>query len=531
MPTAPVLALRAKPLEHLLIDFPDNDFILSGLRDGFSLSPSHLPTTVPAPLPRRRFSTVHRRAIQKLIAEELSERRIAGPFAQVPFKYYIEHPIFLVAKPDSKVPWRLIHDLSKPAGSSLNDLIPRIAREVKYPTVDLAVENILRLHSDVFLAKTDLASAFRNLAVRPDQFCLLVFAVENAYYVDLRLPFGAGSSCRIFQRFSNGLAHIVATACPSVVVLVYLDDFLFIGPTYETVDRAQAFFHDLCGQINLPINYDKTVRPCFCLKYLGVVLDTRRREVRLGQEKLQKLRTHIDFVLRQTTVTKLHCQRMVGLLQWAARVIRPGRTFLRRLIDLGTTVTAPHERVKITPAVCDDLLLWKTFLDAYNGIAFMSYRVVPPDKSILFASDAAGNHGFAALLPPSWAMATWPAALKHLPIHIKEILAVYLGLFLWHLRLRNTKFEVLCDNMAVVQGLNKMTARDPRLMFFLRKIVLLCLQHNILITARYISSTSNRMADLLSRGRSAQFLREFPNFDSTPTSIPPSFFSSLASLH
>jgi hypothetical protein len=47
-------------------------------------------------------------------------------------------------------------------------------------------------------------------------------------------------------------------------------------------------------------------------------------------------------------------------------------------------------------------------------------------------------------------------------------------------------------------------------MFFVRKLVLVCLNHNILFKAKHIPGTYNRLADLLSRFQVQTFKREAP---------------------
>ena len=47
--------------------------------------------------------------------------------------------------------------------------------------------------------------------------------------------------------------------------------------------------------------------------------------------------------------------------------------------------------------------------------------------------------------------------------------------------------------------INKQSCRDKILMVFVRKLVLVCLEHNILFKAKHIPGTHNILADSLSR--------------------------------
>ena len=60
---------------------------------------------------------------------------------------------------------------------------------------------------------------------------------------------------------------------------------------------------------------------------------------------------------------------LLGHLNFASRVVRPGRTFVSYLIKLSTTVTELHQHVRITAEVRLDLDMWKKFLEGWNGVS------------------------------------------------------------------------------------------------------------------------------------------------------------------
>ena len=79
---------------------------------------------------------------------------------------------------------------------------------------------------------------------------------------------------------------------------------------------------------------DKSEGPVTALVYLSIVIDTMAGELRLPDSKLPRLKT-----LLQQWGTKRVCRRrglesLIDLLNHACKVVRPGRSFLRRLIDL-----------------------------------------------------------------------------------------------------------------------------------------------------------------------------------------------------
>ena len=70
--------------------------------------------------------------------------------------------------------------------------------------------------------------------------------------------------------------------------------------------------------------------------------------------------------------------------------------------------------------------------------------------------------------------------------------------------------------------INKKSCRDKSLMFFVRKLVLVCLNNNILFKAKHIPGVNNRLADCLSRLQVQTFKQLAPeNMKALPTNIPP----------
>ena len=68
--------------------------------------------------------------------------------------------------------------------------------------------------------------------------------------------------------------------------------------------------------------------------FLGLEFDTLRMDARLPKDELKKATEGIVRILeRKSSTTHKELQLLVGLLSFAAKVIYPGRAFLRRLYD------------------------------------------------------------------------------------------------------------------------------------------------------------------------------------------------------
>ena len=158
--------------------------------------------------------------IDDKIRKELALGRIMGPYDVAPgFYNYVISPLGVVPK---KVPgeYRVIHHLSYPQGSSVNDSIPREFSAVSYSNIHDAISFIKSSPQTVFMAKLDIESAFRIMPIAPADRPLLGFRWRSLYYMDAVLPMGCSSSCAIFEAFSDAL-HWIAEQKPHVSYIVH----------------------------------------------------------------------------------------------------------------------------------------------------------------------------------------------------------------------------------------------------------------------------------------------------------------------
>ena len=195
------------------------------------------------------------------VMKEVKLKRFAGPYEKIPFQYYIQSPIGLVPKDDGK-DTRLIFHLSYPRdGVSVNSLTNPKLCSVSYPSFDEAVkicmaeqkgaENLSLINQPVFVGKSDMRSAFRNLGMKRKHFCFLVMKAKSPfdgkyyYFIDKCLPFGSSISCAHFQGFSDAIAHIMVFRTGKQLVN-YLDDFLFAAWLRSMCNEQIQMFLNLC---------------------------------------------------------------------------------------------------------------------------------------------------------------------------------------------------------------------------------------------------------------------------------------------
>ena len=93
----------------------------------------------------------------------------------------------------------------------------------------------------------------------------------------------------------------------------------------------QQFTH-ICSDLRLRINTLKDVISTVAI-FLGIEIDSNSMEARLPSNKLTRARSLMAAHLKNSSISYLELQSLVGFLSFAARVVVLGRAFLRRLFD------------------------------------------------------------------------------------------------------------------------------------------------------------------------------------------------------
>lgn len=453
------------------------------------------------------------------LRKECEAGRIVGPFSTPPFPNFRCSPLGIVPK---KVPseFRMIHHLSYPKGSSVNDFIPDYCSTVKYASVGDATKLLKFLGNGCFMAKTDIKSAFRIIPIHPADYSLLGMKWNKMYYFDRCLAMGLSSSCAIFESFSTALEWLAINYLGACAVLHILDDFLFIAKSKDQCEHDLENFIKMCNYLGVPLAPEKTVGPANVLQFAGITLDSVRQEARLPEEKLQKCRGMLqDFQVRRSVCLR-ELQSLIGLLNFTCLVVVPGRAFLRRMIDLTKGVKKPHHHIHLSRGAKSDMMLWLSFLEDFNGRSFFFADVWETSQTLQLYTDSAGSIGFGAVFGRHWFHGRWPDNWKSFNIALLELFPIVIAVHIWGSLMADKRVIFFSDNAAVVDIVNNQTSKHQGIMVLLRDLVLSCLRHNILFRARHIPGLINSRADYISRSQVAKFKAISPEADQLPTPVP-----------
>ncbi|KAJ1084511.1 hypothetical protein NDU88_004658, partial [Pleurodeles waltl] len=117
-----------------------------------------------------------------------------------------------------------------------------------------------------------------------------------------------------------------------------------------------------------------------------------------------------------------------------------------------------HHHTWLSPEVKEDLQIWSSFLQQFNGAVIWPSRLVASSTLSLF-TDAAGSTGFGAVLGSEWCRGDWPADWHDSSITINvaflELFPIVVAVTVWAMVFRDKSVIFWSNNMAVVEAINR----------------------------------------------------------------------------
>ncbi|XP_053398262.1 uncharacterized protein LOC128556673 [Mercenaria mercenaria] len=511
----------------------DAKLLVDGFKFGFKLQYSGPRDFSDAKNLKSAYS--NKLALQEKLDKEVNLGRISGPHPNPPFCNLRISPKGVVPKADGS--WRLITHLSYPSGRSINDGINYDLCSVNYTSFDTVADMIFKQGRSALLAKRDIKSAFRLLPVNPTDFHLLGMKVDNMYYFDKCLPMGLSLSCALWEKVSTFLHWLVTEVTGLETLDHYLDDFIFVGKSGSdnclTLVKA---FEDICLQLGIPIAEEKSVGPVSVLTFLGFELDSDQMTIRIPFSKIQELLDLIRNFLCRSKVTLKQLQSLTGKLCFFSKAICGSRAFLRRFYEAMSGLDKPHHHRRVTTDIVDDLRVWVSFLNNFNGVVHIPANVWHDSNVLNLHTDSAGaaDCGGACYLDGCWAFFPWPLSWSKSQIlkdmTFLEMVPVVLAIALWGSRIANKKVLMWIDNEALVKVLNKQSCRSKAVMHLVRYFVLKSMSSNIVFKAKHIASKANGICDSLSRKQWSRFRELAPKANNDPEVIPQDFLLLISTV-
>ena len=516
---------------NFLVSHPNRElvhFLLSGIAQGFRIGHGYADAVLVSAKKNLQSADEHPEVIDEYLRKEVAASRVVGPFSHTAVPGVHISRFGVIPKSHQPDAWRLIVDLSHPRGRSVNDGIPKDLCSMTYITVDDAIAKILALGPGSLLAKIDVRSAFRLLPVHPADRQLLAMSWRSKVFIDTCLPFGLRSSPKLFNTLADLLAWILNHQGVEPL-LHYLDDFLTVGRPHsrECYDNLQVM-KQVCQMLWVPLVIEKVEGPATSLEFLGITLDTTRMEARLPDEKLARIKEMVRDWMDKRKATKRQILSLVGLLQHAAKVVRPGRIFVRRMYSVAAQVKEMDHFTRLNKEFRSDLFWWYTFVDLWNGCSFLKVIVAIPAAQITIQTDASGAWGCGAYFFGKWLQLQRSEEWRPIAIMAKELVPIVLCCAVWGKHLAHSSVLFQCDNLGVVACVKKGTSKEETVMHLLRCLWFFTAYYDISISIEHIAGSENIAADQLSRDNMHSFFLTHPQASLLPTPLPPELLMIVA---
>ena len=234
-------------------------------------------------------------------------------------------------------------------------------------------------------------------------------------------------------------------------------------------------------------------------------------------------------------------QSLAGLLNFTNRAMYPERVFTRRMYSkvVGKMeILKPHHHVYIDAEFQQDCKVWLQFLDQNNLLRycrpFTDVNAVTDTVDLGFYTDSSVNArlGFGGIFGDKhWFYGQWEDGyidMFHPSIEYLELYALLIGLFIYSDEMANRILLLHCDNMSVVEMINKTTSKCPHCMYLLQLMVLRGLNFNFRVRVKHVRSENNGLADSLSRLQFNRFKKLGGNVrNANPSDLPTALWPAL----
>ena len=385
-----------------------------------------------------------------------------------------------------------------------------------YPKIEDFKRAVLTKGKGCFIWKRDLSRYFLQIPLDPVEYNLMGFVWRSALFFFTGLMFGLRHAGLQGQRITTAISWIhqrlgLETSDEQLFHSInYSDD---IGGCEKTMVKATQSYNalaDLLKDLGLTESTSKAHKPSTSMPYLGVNFDTIRMKMSIPAEKLTEVRDEIAFWSRKLKATKKGLQQLLGKLFWVSRCVKFSRGFMARLLNQLTSMhpLPDNKKVPLSEDCRHDIGWWARYLRRFNGVECM-YPDDPLDLSLnqLLETSALVNCGDAqpmgggAYFGSEYWSRPFPRWLQDTnnDIHLKEFWVALVSAWLWGEKWRGRVVYVFCDNVAVVETLEKEKPSNPKLQELLREYLYLVCTRGFTPKFKKIGTKENEVADFISR--------------------------------
>jgi hypothetical protein len=455
---------------------------------------------------------------------------------------------------------RIIQNLSAPKGNSVNDGINADDFPTTMSSTAKWLEVLDRAGRHATMTKIDWASAYKHIAVRPEDTKLQYFNWLGMDFVELMLIFGAASSAGLYDKLAKTVLDIVVrhSKFPPEMVIQYLDDACAAAPQgCDSLHKFEQAFREVAADIGVKLAPTTDPDKAFCNATAGVILgvhyDTVTWTWSIPPEKLARVLDQLRAGLSKHHLPQHEVWSLVGRILHYAPLVPCGRFNIGELIIANSYSKYRNDLVEMTSDIRRQLYFWWLMLKTTSGLASIP---APANKfpawTLEFFTDASGGslttagHGAGGIRDNFWFMTPWGQKInsgaKHTDgrrfsrkLSALELVGPLICIAADFDTCRGRPARIWVDNAGSVAIWRKGYSTRCQLCTTLVKAInRVATAAGCQLTIQKItrcSNTASELADELSKGRFAAFKRKLPadwTITLEPARIPVSILAWIA---
>ncbi|KAF1324822.1 hypothetical protein FI667_g9648, partial [Globisporangium splendens] len=442
---------------------------------------------------------------------------------------------------------RVIHDLSFPAGGSLNDLTQQDATvKITYDGARALALRFLKVEEEhpgqAKIMCGDVSGAFRHIHIHADHVGRFAGTIPELgiLVIDLSCPFGWTRSPAEYWVAGGAINYLHSQSAPVWTKQppaglslfdgkVWCDDHICIEPDVGTrLTEAELSLHEAMIDVLGPdsCNDDKFTGWARVGSALGLHWDFIKQEVSMPPAKIAKALGRVTDMLRSPTTSRVHLNKLLGSLRHVVTCIQPAAPFFQQLAAL-QRMTTRHSQVVVHEDARGDLLWFRAILQAQYLNRLPLARFARSQSLTIEIWMDASDLGLCAVFPARKEylqvkfdederrrISACKDGLKSdFGINVRELMSTVFAAIVWGSLWKSpcsspeAHVRMWIDNTSAVAWNNKRFTRNPFAQLLLRLLALLEVKHQFYVAASHIPGAGNVMADAGSRAWESPTMR------------------------
>ncbi|XP_062591418.1 uncharacterized protein LOC134252891 [Saccostrea cucullata] len=310
------------------------------------------------------------------------------------------------------------------------------------------------------------------------------------------LPFGWKASPYIYQTIGMQVTNYLRSK--NIYNIQYIDDRLAIESTKVNITEVAYVLLELLTKLEYTLSWKKSqFVPSQIVRYLGYFIDSSKMAFFLPDEKKISFSQLRESILLSRFVDIRTLQRFAGKCISFCLVVPAAKLYCREVNRSISCGMKNSQMIKVENSLKEELEHWR-FIDTWGGC--MTWRL-ETHKQIILATDSSGFKYGGKMLSgklEGLSLSDFWSNDDSRPIHLKEAEAVYNVLYSCKENIKNSRVDVLCDNMAVVNSWANQGGKDKQLTDIMKQLFQFVYECNISLNLQYVQSKLN-VADEPSR--------------------------------